>query len=134
MFDDKTEIQRWVEKLDQVARGYEAKWGIGNLTEYCSSEIKKKWDRQNEKLAQAIQMEDLGRVINLAQGTIRAWKVLEEEAEKGNHKPISPECMEVELPSGFKLRIAKNQTEARSVTEQGVRVWPLEQVARVIES
>lgn len=133
MNDTQREIKRWLDRLDEMALAVEAKWGIGNLPRLCSETTAQKYDKQNEKLALAIREQDIRQVQDLVNGFGRAYEVMEREAiEKGN-KPSVAEYMEVALESGFKLRIAKNGTEARSVTEKGVYVWTLEEVARIIE-
>lgn len=133
MNDTQREIKRWIDRLDEMALACEARWGIGNLPRLCSETTAQKYDKQNEKLALAIKDQDIKLVQDLVNGFVRAHEVMEREATERGHKPIAPECMEVALESGFKLRIAKNATEARSATESGVYVWSLEEVARVIE-
>lgn len=139
MFNDKLnaaqyEIKRWIDKLDQVAIAKEAVWGIGNLLEFISQETADKVRRQDQKLADAIKRQDIAAVQELVNGYIRAYDVMENEARLRGHAPIFPEAMEVALPSGFRLRVAKNANEARSVTEEGVYVWSLQEIAHVIES
>lgn len=139
MFNDELnaaqyEIKRWIDKLDQVASAKEAVWGIGNLLEFVSQETADKVRRQDQKLADAVTQQDLHSVQELVNGYIRAYDVMENEARTRGHAPIFPEAMEVALPSGFRLRVAKNANEARSVTEEGVYVWSLQELARVIES
>jgi hypothetical protein len=133
MNDTQREIKRWLDRLDEMALVYEARWGIGNLPRLCSEVTAQKYDKQNEKLAAAIKDQDIKLVQDLVNGFVRAYEIMEREAIERGHKPISPECMEVALESGFKLRIARNNTEARNLTVQGVYVWSLEEVARVIE-
>jgi len=90
-------------------------------------------DRQQEKLHTAMLEQDINLVAHLADGTIRGWQALEAFAKQAGHRPIFPEYMEVRLDSGFTLRIAKNHTEARQCTKDGVYVWSLHEVARVLE-
>jgi hypothetical protein len=134
MNDTQREIKRWLDRLDDMALACEAKWGIGNLPKLCSDATAQKYDRQNEKLSHAIGQQDIRQVQDLVNGFNRAYEVMEREAIERGNKPSVAEYMEVALEGGFKLRIARNGTEARSVTEKGVYVWTLEEVARVIES
>lgn len=133
MNDTQREIKRWIDRLDEMALTVEAKWGIGNLPKFCSEATAQKYDKQNEKLAIAINEQDIRQVQDLVNGFSRAYDIMEREAIERGFKPSGAECMEVMLESGFKLRIAKTNTEARSVAENGVYVWTLEEVARVIE-
>jgi len=133
MNDTQREIKRWLDRLDEMALAYEARWGIGNLPRLCSDVTAQKYDKQNEKLAAAIKDQDIKLVQDLVNGFVRAYEIMEREALEKGHKPTVAEYMEVALESGFRLRIARNNTEARGVTAQGVVVWSLEEVARVIE-
>jgi hypothetical protein len=133
MNDTQREIKRWLDRLDEMALAVEARWGIGNLPRLCSETTAQKYDKQNEKLAVAIREQDIRQVQDLVNGFGRAYEVMEREALERGNKPSVAEYMEVALESGFKLRIARNNTEARSVTEKNVYVWTLEEVARVIE-
>lgn len=128
------EIVRWLDKLDEVSISYEARWGIGNLHQLVSADMADKIRRQDEKLTTAISAQDIRSVKDLVQGYIRGWEAMEADATRLGHKPTTPEYMEIKLPSGFHLRIAANNTEARAITEKGVYVWSLAEVARVIES
>lgn len=132
--DTQREIIRWVDRLDEFVTAKESEWGIGNLQKWCSVTTADKMARQDEKLAAAIKAQDIRSVQDLVQGTMRGYEVMETEALANGHKPVAPEYLEVKLESGFHLRIAKNNSEARQVTQQGVYVWTLKEVARVIES
>lgn len=133
MNDTQREIKRWIDRLDEMALACEAKWGIGNLPRLCSEATAQKYNKQNEKLALAIKDQDIKLVQDLVNGFVRAYEIMEREAIERGNKPTVAEFMEVALESGFKLRIARNNTEARNLTEHGVYVWSLEEVARVIE-
>lgn len=134
MLNDNEEINRWLHKLDQVAIVFESKWGIGVLPTLADREIEMKWNKQKEKLALAVQDCDLPSVQKLVEGSIRAWKVLEDSAIKNGHKPRDPECWDVVHPdSGTKYRICKGLTDARAATEDGVIVYTLQEVVRVLE-
>ena len=128
------EVIRWLSRLDQHAIAKEAIWGVGFLQENCTSDFKAKWDRQQKKLTDAVGKKNIPLIGELVEGTIRAWDALEKNVRGQGIEPQEPECMDVKLESGFHLRIAKNHTEARSVTEDGVYVWSLHEIARVIES
>ena len=105
--EKKYEIERWLYKLDQVAVGYEAVWGIGALQEHAPPDIKLKWDKQQEKLNAAIEKEDVNLLAHLVEGTIRAWRVLESEALKKGLKPNDESFLEVVSDGGQVYRIYK---------------------------
>lgn len=131
--ENSTLIEMELHRLDCVACAYEAKWGIGNLYDYATPELRQKWDAQNEKLANAVSAQDYFLVRQLVAGSLRGWELLERSAAENGHAPIEPHFFEVQLESGFTLRIAKNVSEARAITKEGVFVWSLKEVARVIE-
>ena len=134
MFDeDSYEIERYVNRFDEIMVFYEAKWGIGVLPELATDEMRQKWDKHIAKLNDAIQRKDLKKLAVLVDGAVKGLEAIEKEVEGRGIEPEEPECMDVKLESGFHLRIAKNHTQARSVTEEGVYVWSLQEVARVIE-
>ena len=134
---DKNNKERMIEmelhRLDCFACEVEAKWGVGNLISYADEGLKKKWYSQNEKLDDAVSRNHVAEVRKLVDGTMRGWDALEKNAVAKGKKPTEPEYMEIKLPSGFHLRIAKSSSQARSCTESGVYVWSLAEVARVIE-
>lgn len=127
------EIKRWVSRLDDFAVDMEARWGIGNLFEYASADLMEKFNRQMEKLHDAINKQDLKLVAELIEGSIRGWKALEKSALENGYKPQEHDHWDVKLESGFHLRISKTTNQARTMTEKGVYVWSLKEIARVLE-
>lgn len=138
MKKDNENLKRLIEMdlhtLDCYASKLEAVYGIGNLLKWMPDDFQNKWIKQNEKLAHAVGENDANAVKLIVQGCIRAWDMMEENAIKNNKRVNEPEFFEIKLDSGFHLRIAKNVSEARSVSQGGVYVWSLGEVARVIES
>ena len=131
--DENRLIKMQIHRLDQKALAMEAKWGVGNLCKYASPDMKEKWNSQSNKLNDAVESGEYHVVRNLIDGTIRGWDVLESQAIDAGYKPVAPDYMEVRLDNGFHLRIAKNTSEARQCTAQGVHVWSIQEIARVIE-
>lgn len=128
------EIKRHIDLLDETARSYEAKWGIGNLPDMVDVELREKWDRQQDKLADAIHGGKVKEVAGLVQGSIRGYKALEDNAIGNGHTPSDPDCWDFVHPeSGNHYRICKNITEARAATEKEVIVYSLQEVARILE-
>jgi len=128
------EINRYLEKLDNVAREFEARWGIDRLPKLVDGELAGKWDRQIGKLNEAITSSDLKSMKGLVDGTIRAWSVLEEAALKGGHKPNPDDVWDFKHPdSGRHYRIFKTNADAYCKAEDGVVNYSLEEVARLLE-
>lgn len=131
--DKNTEIQRWLDRLDETAIKFEAKWGIGFLQTSATPDLKTRWDRQREKLTQAVQAKNVPLVSELVEGTIRAWSALEANVVAQGIVPRNIDAWEVQLEDGFRLRVVKTGTEARGVASDGCAVWSLPEIARVIQ-
>ena len=128
-------IQKQIEMLDNVALDYEARWGVGTLPTLAAPDMQNKWQRQMEKLNDAIQSSNLSDVTALVQGTIRGYKALEDHVTALGHSPARPETWEVRHPeSGRVYRICKNNIDASRATEKGVVTYTLEEIARILES
>jgi len=127
-------IEMQLHRLDMIAAAAEAKYGIGNLLEWMPSDFKEKWQRQNERLAKAVDDENYASVMQLVDGCIRAWGMMEDNAVRLGKGQAAVEWLEHKLPCGFTLRVAKNMSEARRIAENDVVVWSLDEVARVIKS
>lgn len=132
--DDRDErlIDMELHKLDCVATEKESVYGIGNLHNWMGGDFKDKWDRQVKKLDDAVRNRDPVMVRQYVEGFIRAWESMEKNAIEKGMKADSPQFFEVKMPCGGILRIAKNQSEARQVSESGKITWSLDEVARVI--
>ena len=126
------QINRLVQKLDDVVRGYEAIWGVGRLPELVPVELNEKWQRQIYKLNTAIADRDVAAVEELIDGTIRGWAALEQAAIQAGHNPIDPDVWEIKLSNGQILRICKNLNQARAKAEEGYVTWSLYEVANFI--
>jgi len=129
------EIMKWLSKLDDVAAGYEADWGIGRLPMLVPPETAAKWDRQMQRLNDAIDKHDLPMIREVVPGCIRGWAALDAQARQAGHAPCAPDAWEVKHPdSGNVYRITKNLNDARAENRKGVSTWTLEEVARVLEN
>lgn len=128
------EINRWIEKLDEVAIKHEAKWGIDKLPLLVEPELAAKWDAQINKLNKAIEQSCLNDVRVYASGMIRAWEALDKSASE-NHKPNKKDVWDVKHPeSGRVYRICKNNIDARGSAEEGICVYSLQEVVRILEA
>ena len=129
------QIKKWIDRLDQVAISYEAKWGIGRLQKLISPDLSVKWNIQNNKLRAAIDQQDVGLIAELVEGTVRAWAALEQNAIANGHKPNEADYWEVTpKDSDSVYRIYKNNYDARSAAPQGVLRYSLTEVANILES
>lgn len=126
-------ILRYFTRLNQVQVEYESRWGVGKLPTLVSPELKTKWDNQLTKLWKAKDDNRLADVVALVDGCIRAFDVMEKEALARGHKMHDTDKWDIKHPdSGQVYRIVKNNYDAG--IEEGVRVYTLEEVARILES
>lgn len=138
MFNEYTEyenIQRCITRLDQVAVDYECRWGVGRLEKLVSPDMAEKWDRQKEKLDKAIQDRDVREVAALVEGSIRGYKVLEDNALLLGHKYNAPEIWEVKHPETNEVfRIVKSNNDYDMAVNGEAHVFTLQEVARILSS
>ncbi len=131
------EIQRHLDKLDQVAIDFESRWGIGRLEKLAPYDLAKKWNAQQMKLRSAIMNRNETEVAALVTGTIKGWGVLEGAATEQGEKPIDPEYWEIELDSGFKMRVTRNNSQASALHKsenKGIVIFTLSELARLVEA
>lgn len=134
-FADDENIQRYLIRLDQVQVEYESKWGINKLPSLCSDEMQAKWNRQCQKLQDAVEKNNLYLVRDLVDGSIRAFEVMEQEAISRGHKPHNAEMWDVKHPeSGSVFRIVKNNYDAGISLKDGAIVFTLQELARILET
>jgi len=130
------EINRMIEKLDEVAIRYEAKWGVYRLEHLATPELAEKWQKQVDKLGEAIRNKNLGELKGLVDGSIRGYEVLEKNAEALGHKPCEPEFWELRKGSRI-YRIVKTIGEARQLHKPGNEdtvVMTIEEVVNIFEN
>lgn len=136
MNPEETEINRLIEKLDQVAVGYEAKWGVYRLESLAEPPLSEKWDKQIEKINLAIQSRDVNSLRGLIEGAEKGYKLLEDNALAKGEKPSEGQFWEVRHGSKI-YRIVKTMNDARSQQKpenQGVTILTIEEVVRIYET
>lgn len=132
---EQLEINRWIERLDEVAKSFESIWGIDRLPRLVQPDLAAKWDRQINKLNEAIINGDLRSMHELGQGTIRAWTILDAAARQAGHLPNVVDVWDFQHPmSGRRYRICKNLTDARAAAEEDTVVYTLEEIANLLEA
>ena len=133
-FTPEENIQRYLTRLDQVRVEYESRWGVSKLPGLISEELRGKWERQCSKLDTAAQERRVNDVAELVEGSIRAYGAMEREALARGHKMHDAEMWDVEHPESKQVyRIVKNNYDAGISLKDGVRVYTLVEVARILE-
>lgn len=133
---EQQEINIWIGKLDEVAHEYESRWGIDRLPNLVSPQTQVKWNTQIQKLNNAISENDLPAVRDLAQGTIRGYKRLEDEAVALGATKHQPDVWDIRSPeTGNHYRICKTLNDARQWAFQpDVVCYSLAEIARILDS
>lgn len=132
---ERLEINRWIDRLDEVARSVESRWGIDRLHKLVSPETQVKWERHVSKLNDAILSHDLTAVADLVQGAIRGYAALEKEAVNLGAAKNHPDVWDVRSDDGTHYRICKTRTDANFWANQpNVIVYALEEVARILDA
>jgi hypothetical protein len=126
-------INQHLYKLEQIDIAYSAKWGVDKLPRLVTSALADKWKAQNLKLAAAIRNKDHKAVIDLVNGYQRGYEALEVEAMRLGHVPAVPDVWDVSHDNGRVYRIVKNDIDAIRCMEDGVCVYTIKEVARILE-
>lgn len=133
-------INQLIGKLDDAYVSYEKLWGVGVLPTIVDKELYDKWQRQVEKLNQAIEDSDLASVEPLIDGTIRGLALLDAKAREGGHKPHdAPVAWTCAMPSGKTLVIVGTHQEAaiwqaKATPDDRYAIWTIQEVANIIDS
>jgi hypothetical protein len=132
------EINRLVSQLDDVAIGYEAKWGAGFLEAKAyahTPELAEKWQRQVDKLNDAINNADLGGLRALVDGCIRGYSQLEQNAYSLGLKPNETVVFNHTCGSTV-YRVVRTVAEARLAMRPGdknVKIISCEEMCNFFE-
>lgn len=134
-FEDHENIQRHLTRLDQVQVEYESRWGVNRLPSLCSDDMQAKWNRQRQKLQDAVNQNLLYGVRDLVDGSIRAYAAMENDALARGNKPHDAEMWDVKHPdSGQVFRIVKSNYDAGIALKDGAMVFTLQEVARILDA
>ena len=132
---NEVQVNRIIDKLDQVAIDYEARWGVNRLEGMVSDEMREKWMRQVQKVNQAIEEKNPIDLGQLMEGTIRGWKAMEDNALSNGHRPNDPRYVEYQHPSGTLYKICYTIPDARLLAHQATedcRIVTIEEMANLM--
>lgn len=131
---EKHKSERILIHLDNVAEGYNIRWGRGRLIELANKDLKDKFTRQLDKVQAAADTGHVADLEALSDGLERGWKALEDAAIASGHKPLTPACMEVAHESGEIYKIVCNNEQQEATPKNGVTVLTLRQLVNVYHS
>lgn len=130
---EQTLVNQHLQRLDEVSRRMEAKWGVDRLQRCVSPELLEKWTRQWAKFNAAVDGFRHADTVDLAQGCVRAWEALEKGAMASGYQPDVGVALEARMPSGAVLRVCASAIDARRPTPEGYVVYSMEEVARILD-
>lgn len=119
--------------LDKVMRDKQSKWG-DSLTELVSPDLAGRFSGAYEALNSAVEENDIVKVNKLVGALMRAWDVLESEAEAAGHKPLPDDAFCVELEQGKFVCIAMTNIADLRMRYPNWVVYSFEDAARVISA
>lgn len=122
-----------LEPLDRVARDKTARWG-NTLPSLVSPDLAGRFEAAYEALHAAVSAKDPVRVNKIATQLIKAWGVLEAEAEAAGHQPLPEHCYCVELEEGKIICIALHGWAELRQKYSDWTVYSFEDAARVLTS
>ena len=132
---DKMYAFQHLDRLEQVKRSMEGKWGVNRLQDMVGEELAGKMDRQYEKLSQAITECRYEDVSALADGAVRGWNAMDAAADKAGYSKYVGLVIEGRMPDGRVLRIHSNVIDSKiSAKNEGVENITIDEVCRIVES
>ena len=130
------ELNRLVSQLDDLALGYEAKWGMGQLEAWAAADnpdLAAKFQRQGEKLGEALAAKDLVATRNLVDGFARAYKALEADAMSRGRVGTEPVVFFYRCGS-MAYKMVRTISESRAMAqEQGCVVMSCEELINLYD-
>lgn len=116
--------------LDEKARVKVEKWG-DRLPELVSPELAGRFEAAYEALYDKVNADDVVAVNQIATQLIRAWDVLEEQAEANGHKPLPPDAYCVDAGGHITCFARSGVVELRKAHPEWV-VYSFEDAARLL--
>lgn len=133
---DEIMVNRIIDRLDQEAIAYEARWGVNRLEGLAEGELAEKWLRQCQKVNEAIEDKNPTLLDDLMNGCIRGWKALEDFALSKGHQPNDPRYVEYQHKDGVIYKICYTDADARLMDRFNgpeCRVVTIEEMANLME-
>jgi hypothetical protein len=129
-------MQALIDGVDEVAKTFEQRWGVGRLRLLVSDEMREKFDRQGRKLNEAIWTGDVQAAETHAPAMRRGWQALDAAATAAGAQPLSPAVWEVPLSGGCVAALVRSVAEVHQVAREGryLQVWSVEEIARLIDA
>jgi hypothetical protein len=116
--------------LDEKAREKVERWG-DTLPDLVSPELAGRFEAAYEALVEKVNADDTVAVHQIAAQLMRAWDVLEEQAEAGGHKPLPVDAYAVDIGGRIVCFAKSGQVELRRQHPEWI-VYGFEDAARLL--
>jgi hypothetical protein len=115
----------------------ELKWGCGRLLELAGQDMRDKWERQLDKLKNALIDEDVEKVRIMVEGACRGIIKIQEMVIQNGHLPFTPEFKEISI-DGKKYIIADDDIQIEVIKNdykrQADHYVTLKELCRIYQS
>ena len=128
-----------INKVDNLGREMELKWGGQRLRLLVAPDVREKFDRQRYKLNAALFEGDLINLVAQCRRMATAWQALDRLAAEGGASH-HPDVWEVAMADGSVAVVVRTDDDMTRANEVALKVaagrrmtlWSLEEVARLI--
>ena len=128
------QIKLALERLDEVATGYEKKWGVDRLIRLVDQGLAERFQEQLELLNSALERHAVLDVISHADALARGWAALDAAAESQGSPQIDATAWEViTTPAGRKIAFVSDMRAYKALKRDDWEIWSAEEVGRIID-
>ena len=127
------QIKLALERLDEVATGYEKKWGVDRLIHLVDQDLAERFQEQLDLLNLALERHAALDVISHAEALARGWAALNAAAESRGCARIDSAAWEVVTPAGRKIAFVSDIRAYKALKRDGWEIWSAEEVGRIID-
>ena len=127
------QIKLALERLDEVATGYEKKWGVDRLIRLVDQGLAERFQEQLDLLNSALERHAVLDVIAHADALARGWAALDAAAESRGCARIDSAAWEVVTPAGRKIAFVSDIRAYKALKRDGWEIWSAEEVGRIID-
>ena len=127
------QIKLALERLDEVATGYEKKWGVDRLIRLVDQGLAERFSEQLDLLNLALERHAVLDVIAHADALARGWAALDAAAESQGSPQIDATAWEVITPAGRKIAFVGDIRAYKALKRDGWEIWSAEEVGRIID-
>ena len=130
------QIKLALERLDEVATGYEKKWGVERLIHLVDQDLAEWFQEQLDLLNSALERHAVLDVISHADALARGWAALDAAAESRGCARIDSAAWEVvfNTPAGRKIAFVSDIRAYKALKRDGWEIWSAEEVGRIIDT